>query len=238
MKIVILGLITVAFTNVAIAAPSDKGGKDDMILEQMKDLRHKLQQQQHVIKELKEEQLQLKEEQVRRDEDQQYKMEELKEKQERRIAEQERRVEEVTRVRRSEKETVEHLKKLVNSRRSDDEIVEDLKKFIHAEIKPMIEGLSECAIGSTVFSHGASSWGVFDETQTVLFGRNFTRVPKVVASLAGYQRKGNELEGDKNLFVEVESTTTTKPTTTKFELRVYTNQMNLHYARATWVACA
>jgi len=253
MKIVILGLITVVFTNVAMASPSDKGGNDDMILEQIKDLRHKLQQQQHVIKELKEEQQkqkedqqqqkedqqhlisELKEEQVRRDEDQQYKMEELKEKQERRIAEQERRVEEVRKIqraRRSEKETVEHLKKLVNARRSDDEIVEELKKFVHAEIKPMIDGLSECAVGRRTYESGAASYE-FDETQTVTFGRNFTRTPKVIAALAGYHREGNEQGGWFNVGAQV-----VLPTTTKFGLRVYADRMKLKIAYATWVACA
>jgi len=221
MKIVILGLITVAFSNVAMAAPSNKGGNDDMILEQMKDLRHQLQQQQHVIKELKEEL-------VRRDEDQQYKMEELKEKQERSVEE----VTKIQRTRRSEKETVEQLKKMVLARRSDDEIVEDLKKFVHAEIKPMIDGLSECAVGRRTYESGAASYE-FDETQTVTFGRNFTRTPKVIAALAGYHREGNEQGGWFNVGAQV-----VLPTTTKFGLRVYADRMKLKIAYATWVACA
>jgi len=204
MKIVILGLITVAFTNVAIAAPSDKGGKDDMILEQMKDLRHKLQQQQHVIKELKEEQLQLKEEQVRRDEDQQYKMEELKEKQERSVEE----VTKIQRTRRSENETVEHLKELVL-----------------AEIKPMIEGLSECAIGHYTFYGDA-----IDTIETIPFGRNFTRTPKVVTTINGFWR-----HGDSGWYAY---TNANSITATKFDLECRISLVTMNWIGVTWIACA
>jgi len=212
MKIVILGLITVVFTNVAMASPSDKGGKDDMILEQMKDLRHQLQQQQHVIKELKEEQLQLKEEQVRRDEDQQYKMEELKEKQERSVEE----VTKIQRTRRSENETVEHLKELVL-----------------AEIKPMIEGLSECEVGGGYVGPSPGKlWYDKEVTETRKFSRNFTRTPKVIAAFSAFRREGSDLGGDNVLAVYVNSITKTK-----FDVRVEAWRAHFNWIHYKYVAC-
>jgi len=243
MKIVILGLITVAFTNVAMAAPSDKGGKDDMILEQMKDLRHQLQQQQHVIKELKEEQ-------VRRDEDQQYKMEELKEKQERSVAEQERRVAEQERRdqeqerrvaeqerRHQEQERrVEEVTKIQRTRRSENETVEHLKELVLAEIKPMIDNLSECAIGTEQFISPTST-GHLPEmtTRTIPFGRNFTQTPKVVLSLKGYRLSGRQHQDDTLFANWVRSGSIT---TTQFDLTMDVFGIYLYYYEATWVACA
>jgi len=236
MKIVILGLITVAFTNVAMAAPSDKGGNDDMILEQMKVLRHQLQQQQHQIseqklqiRELKEEQLQLKEEQVRRDEDQQFKMEELKEKQERSVQEQERRVE-------IQERRVEEVTKIQRTRRSENETVEHLKELVLAEIKPMIEDLSECAIGEAHFSHLPTE-DLYSKTETIPFGRNFTQTPKVVVSLKGYLSTDEQNQGVHgwNLFLISEAKSIT---TTQFDLFMYSSIHKVNWIEGTWVACA
>jgi len=196
MKIVILALIAVAL-NVTMAAPSDKGGNDvmeyetskaqlDMILEQMKDLHHQLDQhkhliseQQHRMSELMEEQQYQKEEQKRRDEEQQYQKEEQQHQKE----EQQHQKEEQQRQQRQIQEVTE----IHRNRRSENDTVQHLKELVLAEIKPMIDGLSECAVGTEAFS--PRDKGEY-ETTTILFGRNFTRTPEIIVSLNGFGHYG------------------------------------------------
>jgi len=220
MKIVILGLITVVFTNVAMASPSDKGGKDDMILEQMKDLRHQLQQQQHVIKELKEEQ-------ERCNEDQRYEMEELKKKQERRDQEQERRDQEQER-------RVEEVTKVQRARRSENETVEHLKELVLAEIKPMIDDLSVCVVGEAMFENPTPHIWSFGNTETIPFGRSFTQTPKVVVSLQGYRLASTHFQSPIDMFIYGEARSIT---TTQFDLFMVGYYTKMRYIRGTWVAC-
>jgi len=211
MKIVILGLIAVALVNVAVAAPSDKGEKDDMILEQMKDLRDQLRQQkeqQNLINKLMEEQQEQLKMQQRRDEEQQNKMEEQQNKMEE--------VTKIQRTRRSENETVEHIKELVLS-----------------EIKPMIDVLSECAIGNYTWKDNRD-YGEHHKTTTISFGRTFSRKPKVFVSLAGLRMDWAN-RGQYKLF----QATVHSPTTTDFNLHIDTlYDICLDWIEYFWIACA
>jgi len=253
MKIVVLGLIAVAIVNVAVAAPSDKGGKDDtenetskvqldMVLEQMKDLRHQLQQQQeqqHLMNKLMEEKQQLEEklqeqlkEQQHRDEEQQ---EQLKE-QQRRDEEQQEQITKIQRTRRSDNETEQHLRELILAELKPLS-VERIKKLVLAEIKPTIDVLSECAIGNYTWVCENSDLGYkpHHTTTTISFGRTFSRKPKVFVSLAGYR-----MDWVKKGSVKVVQLTVHSPTTTEFNLEIEMKYDALYFEWAdyTWIACA
>jgi len=236
MKIVILALIAVAF-NVTMAAPSDKGGNDvmeyetskaqlDMILEQMKDLHHQLDQhkhliseQQHRMSELMEEQQYQKEELKRRDEEQQYQKEEQQHQKE----EQQHQKEEQQRQQRQIQEVTE----IHRNRRSENDTVQHLKELVLAEIKPMINGLSECAIGTEMFDP-IKEW----ERRMIPYGRNFTRTPEIIVSLSGFYHHGKSL----NYFYLMSDVYS--QTTTKFDLVMRDAYNSVHWIKATWVACA
>jgi len=209
MKIVILGLIAVALVNVAVAAPSDKGEKDDTILEQMKDLRDQLRQQkeqQNLINRLMEEQQEQLKMQQRRDEEQQNKMEE-----------QQNKMEEVTKIQRN--------------RRSENETVEHIKELVLSEIKPMIDVLSECAIGN--YTRKGTGTGL-QETTTISYGRTFSRKPKVLVSLAGFWLSWDEPRYRKDVLATVHS-----PTTTEFNLKINLGDaFYLTMIEFFWIACA
>jgi len=218
MKIVILGLIAVALVNVAVAAPSDKGEKDDTILEQMKDLRDQLRQQkeqQNLINRLMEEQQEQLKVQQRRDEEQQNKMEE---------------VTKIQRTRRSENETVHHLRELILAELKPLS-VEHIKELVLSEIKPMIDVLSECAIGN--YTRKGSGTGL-QETTTISYGRTFSRKPKVLVSLAGFWLSWDEPRYRKDVLATVHS-----PTTTEFNLKINLGDaFQLTMIEFFWIACA
>merc|ERR1719167_1974633 len=116
------------------------------------------------MSELMEEQQYQKEEQQYQKEEQQHQKEEQqnqKEEQQR----QQRQIQEVTEIHRN--------------RRSENDTVQHLKELVLAEIKPMIDGLSECAVGTETFYPRTK--GEY-ETRTIPFGRNFTRTPEIIVS--------------------------------------------------------
>jgi len=245
MKIVILGLIAVAIVNVTLAAPSDKGGKDDMenetskaqlamVLEQMKDLRHQLRQQQEQQRLTSEQQLQmtkLMEEQQHRDEKQQEVLKEqqdqLKE-QQRRDEEQQEKITKIQRTRRSENKKMRLIKK------SENETVEHIKKLVLSEIKPMIDGLSECALGNYTWVNDNYNYEHSHvETTTISYGRTFSRKPKVITSVAGHWRENGEINGPRIMWVHVKS-----PTTTKFDMDIHIWQFYARSIEFIWIACA
>jgi len=110
----------------------------------------------------------------------------------------------------------------------DNETVEHLKELIRDEIKPLIADLSLCEVGTyhTQFHDPRE-----DETKTISFGRNFTRTPKVAASIIEIFRHGGRQEFYGGMRVEVKS-----PTTTKFDLHIY--GYNEAILGANWIACA
>jgi len=245
MKIVIWGLIVVAIVNVAVAAPGDKGRKDDtenetskaqlnMVLEQMKDLRHQLQQQQeqqHLVNKLMEEK-------QHRDEKQQEQLKEqqdqLKE-QQRRDEEQQEKITKIQRTRRSDNETEQHLRELILAELKPLS-VEHIKKLVLDEIKPTIDVLSECAIGNYTWENAAGTKFVdHRETTTISFGRTFSRIPKVIVSVAG-QRIAFARE-DVGLWFDLRATVQS-PTTTKFDLEIFTRYYYVLRVDFTWIACA
>jgi len=240
MKIVILGLIGVAIVNVTLAAQGDKGGKDDtenetskaqlnMVLEQMKDLRHQLQQQQqqqeqqNLINKLMEEQQEQLKVQQSRDEELQRQDEEQQEK-----------ITKIERTRRSDNETEQHLRELILAELKPLS-VEHIKKLVLAEIKPTIDVLSECAIGNYTWVCENSGFKPHHTTTTISFGRTFSRKPKVLVSLAGYRmdwvNKGR---------VKVLKATVHSPTTTEFNLEIEMKYSALYFEWVdyTWIACA
>jgi len=265
MKIVILGLIGVAIVNVTLAAQGDKGGKDDtenetskaqlnMVLEQMKDLRHQLQQQQEQQHLTSEQQLQmtkLMEQQQNRDEKQQEQLKEqqdqlkeqqnqLKEQQDQlkeqqhQDEEQQEKITKIQRTRRSDNETEQHLRELILAELKPLS-VEHIKKLVLAEIKPTIDVLSECAIGNYTWVCENSGFKPHHTTTTISFGRTFSRKPKVLVSLAGYRmdwvNKGR---------VKVLKATVHSPTTTEFNLEIEMKYSALYFEWVdyTWIACA
>jgi len=248
MKIVILGLIGVAIVNVALAAQGDKGGKDDtenetskaqlnMVLEQMKDLRHQLQQQQeqqHLMNKLMEEKQHLDEkqqEQLKEQQDQLKEQQRRDEELQRRNEEQLEKITKIERTRRSENKKMRLIKK------SENETVEHIKELVLAEIQPVIDVLSECAIGNYTWRNPRSSRqsGEFNfrETTTISFGKTFSRKPKVIVSVAGYERWYNDPFYDMALQGTVHS-----PTTTKFNLEIRAYQIYVQWIEYLWIACA
>jgi len=242
MKIVILGLIGVAIVNVTLAAQGDKGGKDDtenetskaqlnMVLEQMKDLRHQLQQQQqqqeqqNLINKLMEEQQEQLKVQQSRDEELQ-----------RRDEEQQEKITKIQRTRRSDNETEQHLRELILAELKPLS-VEHIKKLVLAEIRPTIDVLSECAIGNyTWFDASAPKYtSPHYETTTITFGRTFSRIPKVIVSVAGHYVTVDQANISDYLALRA---TVQSPTTTKFDLEIMTRFYHMYTIDFTWIACA
>merc|ERR1719334_1197574 len=110
----------------------------------------------------------------------------------------------------------------------DNETVEHLKELIRDETNPLIADLSLCEVGT---HHTEFSASVDDETKTISFGRNFTRTPKVAASIIEIFRRGAIKEFYGGMRVEVKS-----PTTTKFDLHI--RGYNEAILGANWIACA
>jgi len=248
MKIVIWGLIVVAIVNVAVAAPGDKGRKDDtenetskaqlnMVLEQMKDLRHQLQQQQeqqHLVNKLMEEKQHVDEELQEQLKDQQNQLKEQQDQlkmQQSRDEEQQEKITKIQRTRRSDNETEQHLRELILAELKPLS-VEHITKLVLSKIKPTIDVLSECAIGNYTWKDEAGTKFVAHrETTTISFGQTFSRIPKVIVSVAGQHvlRFGNW----NALRATVQS-----PATTKFDLEIFAHNYNVYRVDFTWIACA
>jgi len=123
---------------------------------------------------------------------------------------------------------LQELTKINRNRRSDKETDEHVKELIHAEIDPLIAGLSHCEVGGHIeYTDVKLGKEYFDVTKKLSFGRNFTQVPKVVTAINGFYRRS----GDSGFWVRAVSITTTK-----FKLNMYGYG---HYAvGAIWIACA
>jgi len=250
MKIVILGLIGVAIVNVTLAAQGDKGGKDDtenetskaqlnMVLEQMKDLRHQLQQQQeqqHLVNKLMEEKQHVDEELQEQLKDQQNQLKEQQDQlkmQQSRDEEQQEKITKIQRTRRSDNETEQHLRELILAELKPLS-VEHIKKLVLAEIKPTIDVLSECAIGNYSLVHpSGTKYDRHFETKTISFGKTFSRIPKVIVSVAGQNVYWKEVNAWFALRATVQSSTTTK-----FDLEIMRQNLNVYRVDFTWIACA
>jgi len=232
MKIFLLGFLVVALT----AAPSDKDknkGREDETKKSQLDtllarLRHQEDQLQRLQKEvahqtirtkeqeLKNEDLQLQLQEQRQEmEDQRQEMEEQRQEMKERLQQQERK-------NNDQEQQISQLTTVKRERRFDNDTEEHLKELIRAEIHPLIDGLSQCEIGS-FYASTILGW----TTETVSFGGNFTRTPKVVTSLG----RLNPISriGDVNFNIEVWS-----PTTTKFDLHYYSK----NGFTVSWIACA
>jgi len=258
MKIVILGLIAVTFVNVAVAATGDKGRKDDtenetskvqlnMVLEQMKDLRHQLQQQQeqqHLMNKLMEEKQHLEEElqeQLKEQQDQlKEQQDQLKEQQDQlkeqqsRDEEQQEKITKIQRTRRSDNETEQHLRELILAELKPLS-VEHIKKLVLAEIKPTIDVLSECAIGNYTWHPVYQKYVEHRETTTISFGQTFSRIPKVIVSVAGQWIAIGSAEVGNYFTLRA---TVQSPTTTKFDLEIFAHNYYVQRVDYTWIACA
>merc|ERR1712136_30109 len=163
---------------------------------------------------------QVKEEQRRNDEQQdQIKVQERKnEEQQRQNDELQRQLKEITKINRARRGT-------------ENDIVEDLKELIRAEIN----GLSQCVVGNYTTKTGASIPGQkgFIEKEAVSFGRTFPRTPKVVASVAGFERSRDGInDGYYGLKTEARS-----PTTSQFELYVEGISTKVDRLDVSWIAC-
>merc|ERR1719443_341964 len=130
-----------------------------------------MEEKQHVDEELQE-QLKQQQDQLK---DQQHRDEEQQEK-----------ITKIQRQRRSENKKMRLIKK------SENETVEHIKELVLAEITPVIDVLSECAIGNYTWNHPGWECKYFDYLHTkttipsISFGRTFSRIPNVIVSVAGH----------------------------------------------------
>jgi len=214
MKIYFLVLMTVFITSdIIVAAPgrANETSKSqlDMILLQMERQKDQIKAQENKN-----------EEQQRKNEEHQRKNEELRhqvKEEQRRNNEQERQLQEFT--------------KTIRARRNESDIVNDLKEWVRAEIN----GLSQCVVGTYETNAGFSEPGGFKQWKTVSFGRTFPRTPKVVTSVAGFER--NQLSWDKDYFWGL-TTEAYSPTTSNFRLYVEGTDTFVDRLVVSWIACA
>jgi len=225
MKIFVLGLVLVALTEVISATKSDDGKKDgqeskikrsqlDMLLTQMKQQQDQIQRLQEVDEQQR---LQAQQQELKNEELQLQLHEQQQENQEQR-------------------QVIKELTKIKRTQRSHNGTVEEMKRLIHDEMDPLIDalesrvsGLSQCELG---FYNTSSRQG-FEETKTIFFGRNFTRTPKVVTSVA--QVMGNKWRYDDSIRGVV--SVPQRPTTAKFDLYTSVSGVNWGWG-VSWVACA
>jgi len=219
MKTVLLGLIAVAFINVTMAAPSDNGGNKDMENETNKA------QLDMILAQFKEIHVQLKDQQ-RRDEDQQKQLQE----QQHQMREQQHQMSEQQYQMSEQQYQMEEVTKINRNRRSENDTVQHLKELVLAEIKPMIDGLSQCVVGSYKWDVPQVLDTDASEKKTISFGHTFSRTPTVIASLAGYQKWSRDQH---HMYSTVKS-----PTTTKFDLEMYVHQEFAQWIIFNWIACA
>jgi len=215
MKIFFLVVMTMVLTSdIIVAAPGheNKASKSqlDTILLQMERQKDQNEELRH----------QVKEEQRRNNEQQdQIKVQERKiEEQQRQNDEQQRQLEEITKINRAR-------------RGAENDIVEDLKELIRAEIN----GLSQCVVGNYTTKIGASKpdQDGFKDKKAVSFGRTFPRTPKVVASVAGFERV-QQGTGDPTWGLKTEARS---PTTSQFKLYVQGYDTKVNRLDVSWIAC-
>jgi len=116
-------------------------------------------------------------------------------------------------------------------RGAENDIVEDLKELIRAEIN----GLSQCVVGNYTTKIGASKpdQDGFKDKKAVSFGRTFPRTPKVVASVAGFERV-QQGTGDPTWGLKTEARS---PTTSQFKLYVQGYDTKVNRLDVSWIAC-
>merc|ERR1712168_753475 len=98
-------------------------------------------------------------------------------------------------------------------------------------LESRVSGLSQCELG---FYN--DSWSIrqdFEETKTIFFGRNFTRTPKVVTSVAMFNGNQWSHSGFTRGVVSVPK----RPTTAKFDLYTFVSGVNFGWG-VSWMACA
>jgi len=208
MNIFLLGFLVVALTHFSQAGQSDNGENDPNLGGQEKETnKSQLDMLLTQVQQLQEESAHLRI---------QTKEQELKnEEQQLQLQDQQLQLQELTKINRARKSTI-------------DDLDEHVKRLIHAEIDPLIAGLSHCEVGSHYANTGVTKGEeYFDVTKKFTFGRSFEQTPKVVTAIHGFYRKS----GDHGYWSRAVSITTTK-----FELNMYGNG---HYAvGAIWIACA
>jgi len=241
MKTFLLGFLVVALT-MAASSDSDKNdGREketdksqlDMLQDQIKrlqdqvnDQQHKSDEQQHKSDEQQQQQWLQTKEQKLKNEELQLQLHEQKEENKKQQEENKKQQQEIKELQQQQHKN----DKVQRSRRFafDNETVEHLKELIRDEINPLIADLSLCEVGT---HHTEFSDSVEEETKTISFGRNFTRTPKVAASIIEIFRHGARKEFYGGMRVEVKS-----PTTTKFDLHI--RGYNEAILGANWIACA
>jgi len=219
MKIYFLVLMTVFITSdIIVAAPgrANETSKSqlDMILLQMERQKDQIKAQENKN-----------EEQQRKNEEHQRKNEELRhqvKEEQRRNNEQERQLQEFT--------------KTIRARRNESDIVNDLKEWVRAEIN----GLSQCVVGTYTTDAGYWKPAGFVETKRVSFGRTFPRTPKVVTSVAGFERQQDDIyeTWDKGDLFWGLKTEARMPTTSKFTLSLEGWDTFVDRLDVSWIACA
>jgi len=237
MKIYFLVLMTVFITSdIIVAAPgrANETSKSqlDMILLQMERQKDQNEELRHQVKE-EQRQNNEQQDQIKAQERKNKELRHQVNEEQRRNNEQERKIEEQQRKNDELQHQFEEFTKINRVQRADSDIVKDLKKLILAEIN----GLSQCVVGTYTTTKGASipGQGGFEDKQPVSFGRTFPRTPKIVASVAGFQR--TQLGKDQDLTWGLK-TEARSPTTTNFQL--YMQGYNTKVARldVSWIACA
>jgi len=126
---------------------------------------------------------------------------------------------------------LKEITKINRARRgAENDIVEDLKELIRAEIN----GLSQCVVGNHTTKIGASKpdQDGFKDKKAVSFGRTFPRTPKVVASVAGFERY--QQANDPTWGVKTEARS---PTTSQFELYMEGFNTKVNRLDVSWIAC-
>jgi len=197
MKIILMGLIVAALTDVNVVASSENNENYGQASKsQLDNILAMLQQQQDQIRE-----------QQDQNKEQEQKLEEFMK---------------INRVRRSDND-------------NDIVLVKDLKKFVLEEIHPLINGLSQCAVGTYATTAGTNKPGNrgFVEWKEVSFGKTFSRTPRVVTSVSGFER----IYSDKDTMWGV-LTGAVKPTTTKFDLFLQGLDTGVFRLEVNWIACA
>jgi len=233
MKIFLLGFLVVALTMAASSDRDKNNGREketdksqlDMLQDQIKRLQDQVNDQQHKSDEQQQQQWLQTKEQKLKNEELQLQLHEQKEENKKQQEENKKQQQEI-----KELQQQQHKNDKVKRMRRfafDNETVEHLKELIRDEINPLISDLSLCEVGT----HQEHIQGR-KLTRTISFGRNFTRTPKVVASVWEYFHSFTSSTSQGSGFrIDVGS-----PTPTKFDLVM--QGVNIEYLGANWIACA
>jgi len=213
MNIFLLGFLMVALSYVSEAGQSDNGKNDPNLGGQEKETNKS--QLDKLIAQMKEQELKNEELQLQLQDQQLQLQQEIKER----------------------RQDIKELTQINRNRRSDNETDEHVKELIHAEIDPLIAGLSHCEVGShyvaktkTPFnpmSHQGS--GRFLVTKTIYFGRSFKQTPKVFTAITYFTRV-------LSWKYYADWTWADSITTTKFNLKM--SGYGYYIVGANWIACA